>query len=224
MKKFFKSENGQGLVEYGLLLSFVAIVAIGSLSFLGSGLNDRFGAFSDALVIAEEEEAYVVTSADGFKTLTALGRLSGSYSGDETRISIPLTMDGFNIKAIYQDVFKGKGLTEVNFGEGNIITQIHARAFQGNELTSIVLPSKLNSIDTLAFQGNKLTTVTLPSTLTKIEWKAFDGNNITRVTIGSNVSSIGTGAFSNNNEGFKSAYAAGGAGTYVYTNGAWVKQ
>lgn len=225
MKKYICSEKGQGMVEYGLIISLVAILAIGSITVFGAGLSDRYGALADVLAVEEQEDgSYVITTEDGVYVLSALGRLQGPYTGDETDIAIPNILNGFNIKEIYQDVFKGKGLTEVVFGDGSGITRIHARAFQNNELTSIVLPSGLTRIDLWAFRGNNLTSVNFPSTLTTIEQKAFDGNDITRITIGSNVTSIGSGAFSNDNEGFKSAYAAGGAGTYVYTNGKWVKQ
>jgi Flp pilus assembly pilin Flp len=225
MKKYIFSEQGQGLVEYGLLISLVAIMAIGSLTVFGIGLGDKYGALTGAIAVTEQEDgSYVITTEDGVYVLSALGRLQGPYTGDETDISIPNTLGGFSIKEIYQDVFRNKGLTEVVFGEGSGITRIHARAFLDNELSSIVFPSNLTRIDLWAFRGNNLTSVNFPNTLTTIEGKAFDGNNITRITIGSNVTSIGSGAFSNNNEGFKSAYAAGGAGTYVYTNGNWIKQ
>ena len=225
MKRFLHSEEGQGMMEYSLIVALVSIMFIGSLAFFGSGLGDKFGGITNLISIEQQDDgSYVITTADGVYVLSSLGRLQGPYTGDETEISIPMTMSGFNIKEIYQDVFKGKGLTEVIFGEGNAITRIHARAFQNNELTSIVLPSNLTRIDLWAFRDNNLTSVALPNSLTTIEQKAFDGNNITRITIGSNVSSIGTGAFANNNDGFKSAYASGGAGSYVYINGSWVKQ
>lgn len=37
-----KNENGQGMVEYGLILALVAIVVIGALTLLGTNLDLRF--------------------------------------------------------------------------------------------------------------------------------------------------------------------------------------
>lgn len=37
------NENGQGMVEYGLILALVAIVVIGALALLGDNLNLKFG-------------------------------------------------------------------------------------------------------------------------------------------------------------------------------------
>lgn len=38
-----KNENGQGMVEYGLILALVAVVVIGALALLGDNLNLKFG-------------------------------------------------------------------------------------------------------------------------------------------------------------------------------------
>lgn len=40
LKKIFKNEKGQGMVEYGLILATVSIVAILGLSTLGGNIKD----------------------------------------------------------------------------------------------------------------------------------------------------------------------------------------
>ncbi len=128
------------------------------------------------------------------------GYIKGSYSGTQTDVIIPKTIEGVTITNIYQDVFSGKGLSSVTFSSDSSITRIHARAFMNNSLTEIVLPSSLQIID----------------------YGAFQNNNITKVTIGANVT-IGGNVFQNNSS-FLQAYSAQGAGTYIYTSGKWVKQ
>lgn len=225
MKKFFSNEDGQGMVEYGLIIGLVAIISVASLGLLGSGLADKYDVFAEVLSTEQlEDGSYLITTEDGVYIVSALGRLQGPFTGDEKDIRIPNSMNGFALKEIYQDVFKGKSLTEVVFDAGSGLVRIHARAFQNNELSKVSLPDGLQRIDLRAFKDNNLTEITLPSSVRIIEQNAFDGNNIQRVTIGANVTSIGSSVFSNNNEGFKSAYATGGAGTYVYVNGNWVKQ
>lgn len=81
--------------------------------------------------------------------------------------------------------------------------RIHARAFQNNELTAISLPNSLTRIDYGAFSGNpKLNSVTIGANVTTIEGNAFNGG-----------------------DSLKNLYfsSEGGAGTYVYVNGVWVK-
>lgn len=225
MKKYFAKEDGQSMVEYGLIIGLVAIISVVSLGLLGNGLADKYDVFADAISTEQlEDGSYLITTEDGVYILSTLGRLQGPFTGDEKDIRIPNSLNGFALKEIYQDVFKGKSLTEVVFDAGSGLVRIHARAFQNNELSKVALPDGLQRIDLWAFKDNNLTEITLPSSVKTIEQRAFDGNNIQRITIGANVTSIGTNVFSNNTEGFKSAYAAGGAGTYVYLNGNWVKQ
>jgi len=42
MKKFFMNEEGQGMVEYGLIIALVAVVVIGAITALGGGIGATF--------------------------------------------------------------------------------------------------------------------------------------------------------------------------------------
>lgn len=43
LKRFFKEENGQGMVEYGLIIALVAVVLIGTLVAMNGGFNNVLG-------------------------------------------------------------------------------------------------------------------------------------------------------------------------------------
>lgn len=49
MLKFFKDEEGQGMVEYGLLLGLIAIAVIAVLVVLGPRIANMFGDVNEAL-------------------------------------------------------------------------------------------------------------------------------------------------------------------------------
>lgn len=49
MKNFFKDENGQGMVEYGLILALIAIAVIAFLPTIGEKLSAIFSGAADAL-------------------------------------------------------------------------------------------------------------------------------------------------------------------------------
>ena len=49
MRRFMKDEEGQDLVEYALLLVFLALAAIAILPTLGSNLNRVFSQSNSAL-------------------------------------------------------------------------------------------------------------------------------------------------------------------------------
>lgn len=45
----FKDEKGQGMVEYALIIGFVAIAVIVVLGFLGTSISDKFQEIINAL-------------------------------------------------------------------------------------------------------------------------------------------------------------------------------
>lgn len=49
LKKLWKDEAGQGMVEYGLIIALVAVVVIGALTALGNGVNLNFGKINEKL-------------------------------------------------------------------------------------------------------------------------------------------------------------------------------
>ena len=51
MKHFWKNEEGQGMVEYGLIIALVAVVVIVGLTLLGGKANSLFGGISDKLTL-----------------------------------------------------------------------------------------------------------------------------------------------------------------------------
>ena len=50
MKRFFKDESGQGMVEYGLIIALVAVVIIGGLSLIGTNGKELFNTVGGKLV------------------------------------------------------------------------------------------------------------------------------------------------------------------------------
>ncbi len=49
LKKLWSEEEGQGLVEYGLIIALVALAVLATLSLLGTSLNEIFTDISDTL-------------------------------------------------------------------------------------------------------------------------------------------------------------------------------
>ncbi len=63
MKKigsFFKDENGQGMVEYGLIIALVAVVVIGAIALLGGSIKGLFG---DTASVMADPEGYASQAA-----------------------------------------------------------------------------------------------------------------------------------------------------------------
>lgn len=51
LKNILKDESGQGLVEYGLILALVSVVAILALGALGGKVNDTLEAVEGAIEV-----------------------------------------------------------------------------------------------------------------------------------------------------------------------------
>ena len=49
LRSFFAKEEGQGLVEYALILVLIAIVVIGILTLLGNRVSQVFSQINDGL-------------------------------------------------------------------------------------------------------------------------------------------------------------------------------
>ena len=49
VRKFLKDESGQDLVEYALLLTFLALAAVSILPVLGNAVNNVFSSASSTL-------------------------------------------------------------------------------------------------------------------------------------------------------------------------------
>ena len=49
VKSFVKSEEGAALAEYGILVAFIAIVAITAVTFFGSKISAKFSQYATTL-------------------------------------------------------------------------------------------------------------------------------------------------------------------------------
>ena len=49
MKRFIDDQSGATAIEYGLIAALIAVVLVGALTLVGTNLNTKFTAVSDAL-------------------------------------------------------------------------------------------------------------------------------------------------------------------------------
>ena len=62
LRKWFKDEEGQGMVEYGLIVGLIAVVVIVALVALGPKIRDMFDQVNDSIDDIGKEGA---TAASG---------------------------------------------------------------------------------------------------------------------------------------------------------------
>lgn len=51
IKRLLREEAGQGMAEYGLILALIAVVVIGALTAMGTGLDAIFQRITGQLVV-----------------------------------------------------------------------------------------------------------------------------------------------------------------------------
>lgn len=49
LKRFLNDENGQGMVEYALILALIAVVVIVAVAAIGTAINSKFNLIKDNL-------------------------------------------------------------------------------------------------------------------------------------------------------------------------------
>lgn len=52
MKRFFEEEDGQSMVEYGLLISLIALAAVTALTLFGRGVQNNWNTSDGKLSVA----------------------------------------------------------------------------------------------------------------------------------------------------------------------------
>jgi len=101
------------------------------------------------------------------------------------------------------------------------VTTIGEKEYMNSQLTEVIFstPSKVTSIGSSAFQGNDLSSIIIPNSVTHIGINAFANNPITSVSIGANVTLDWSGNIGvlGENTGFNGAYDRNNskAGTYT---------
>lgn len=87
IKKYLKREEGQGLVEYALILVLVAIVVIAILMQLGPELNRVFGRITAVL-----QGSGVIISDGAITSISAKTSTSGGLGGTTTDVVVTVTV------------------------------------------------------------------------------------------------------------------------------------
>src|SRR5579859_5530374 len=135
--------------------------------------------------VVEAQFNYTVTN----QTVTITG-----YSGTNSVLAVPSTIDGLPVTSIGVSAFFLSSITSITIP--NSVTTISDGAFSGcRSLTNITIPNSVTNIGEYAFSDSGLTSITIPSSVTTISAAAFSGCRMTDITIPNNVTSIGEYAF-----------------------------
>lgn len=139
----------------------------------------------------------ITTTTAALSPYQMSGGVLRSYSGSESSVSIPSSIDGQTVTAIGYGAFESnQTLRSVSIP--STVTQIGQQAFSDcTSLQSVGMPSSLTSIGAGAFDGcTSLSSISVPIGTMSIGDDAFYGcTSLRSVTIPSSVQSIGDSAF-----------------------------
>ena len=166
------------------LFLLLLVTAITALSGHGLTITNNAGKLADALQDNTSITALTVTGTmDARDFLFITNELNELATLDLSGVTI-LPFNNKNGAALYGTITNYLG------------NEIPRTAFFGKKLTSVTLPSTLQSIRFAAFAGcDLLHSVTLPASLTYIDDYAFAGSGLTSINIPATVQDMGKGVF-----------------------------
>ena len=116
-------------------------------------------------------------------------------------VIIPSTIDGKKVTVIGEQAFSESDITSLVIP--NSVITIEEYAFEqlsqlNSKLSSVIIGNNVKRIESYAFCSNLLTSVKIPDSVTFIGYGAFYNNNLTNVTIPDSVTTIVDEAFREN--------------------------
>lgn len=176
MKHFWKKT-----LWAAILTAAFAMTATGCGEQKDSGTADSGNAAvqTDSSSVGAEESSTAAPASDS--AYTYLMREDGTisitgYSGTETTLNIPATLDGYVVSAIENHAFEANwDITAVTLPNG--LAEIGEGAFMDcGMLAQITIPETVSQIDRAAFAGcSSLTAISLPETVSVVMEEAFTG-------------------------------------------------
>ncbi len=133
--------------------------------------HEETGIEEDGIAGENNDEEDGLDSADYAISDWTYGQISGGieitgYTGSETAVEIPSTIDGYKVLSIGENALKGKDIKSVVIPQG--IKEIDDKAFYNcTSLDTITLPSSLEIMGDNAFSYTAISSVTIPSKVTK---------------------------------------------------------
>lgn len=120
--------------------------------------------------VASSNNAYTyLVNEDGTVSITG-------YTGEETALNLPATLDGYVVSAIADHAFEANwDIVSVTMPNG--LTTIGESAFMDcGSLTTVTIPETVSTIRRAAFAScSSLTSITLPETVSIVMEEAFTG-------------------------------------------------
>nr|WP_289039302.1 leucine-rich repeat domain-containing protein [uncultured Allobacillus sp.] len=175
--------------------SLAEVIVRGETRFHQSAFDDQS---TDQVVIQSNFDSIKESTLAENDSLK-LTHIKGSYAGREVIRGIVYTAYE---SGVYIDDYIGNE-TDIEIPaeiEGIKVISIEGSAFKNSNLTSVKIPSTVQSIRHMAFANNHLKYVEIPSSVEYVGEKAFENNELKRVKVHSLKTEFDEGVFDKNKE------------------------
>ena len=151
--------------------------------------------------------------------VTTIGDQAFQNCGDLGIVAIPNS-----VTSIGGSAFKGTGISSVTIPDS--VTDVGSAAFaECASLDSLTIGKGVPAFSHTVFQNCiSLRSITIPANVTFIHFSVFEGTSLDSVTFEGAGTDINDDNSFPNGASLRTAYAAGGAGTYVFEDPAWEKR
>ena len=122
--------------------------------------------------------------------------LDGCLDTCPTKLIVPDRINGKTITSIAEGAFSSKNLSSISLP--STILSIARYSFNNNDLVTLVLPERLQTLGQGAFSSNKLEKLEIPGSVMEVAKYSFNGNELTEVIIHEGVKIIRGSSFTNN--------------------------
>ena len=122
--------------------------------------------------------------------------LDGCLDTCPTNLIVPDRINGKTITSIAEGAFSSKNLSSISLPSS--ILSIARYSFNNNNLVTLVLPERLQTLGQGAFSSNKLEKLEIPGSVMEVAEYSFNRNELTEVIIHEGVKIIRGKSFTNN--------------------------
>ena len=127
-------------------------------------------------------------SEDGLQVTGCLDSCTGI-------LSIPLEIQGEDVRSVGPYAFQGSGLTSVSIPDSVVLIDGYAFFRQGS-LNDLTIGNSVETIGWMAFHSIGVSSVVIPDSVVSIHGRAFKNTTLSSLVIGNSVTQIGHEAFS----------------------------
>ena len=195
------------MIRYALLFTLLLLssflLSCDSSTDVPSQIDTLYISSIDTIIMYDsllQIDTIIIDSTQNKATITDNFLVSNGiifeYYGTDTALTIPDSLAGQEIIALYKELSFSPKLTSITIPSS--LLSIGKETFKSNHIHTLILPPHITTIASEAFYMNEISRLTIPASCTHIGPGAFFGNSITELIIEEGLTAIEDATFGDN--------------------------